>query len=681
MTALAQFSPALQGMADRWNQAHIEQQEAAAEKKIGGMTYEEAKQAVSGGGLHEFSSPWFRAAFEKQFGIRAAGEMRRRAEQAIATQDMTEVDPDRFTADLMKTAQADLPANSKFATAGFNATASQVADMVRQKVNSDRVTTTVKMRDENAFQNMQTLIEQGKANGDDTAKIAADVRDSMRGNRDLLGMSYEAQYNTLARVVQVLGQQPGNEEVVTALGDIDRNKGVKLSSHMGTAFEAARASAHAETLRADNESLQRDLEDWTLAAHTGDPTQFNEAAFQKWADNHPSVTGSTTAGLILRFRSTQEANLRRAQAQLDEHAKENALLQMDPQLTDLARTGHIAEAGKDQNFTTATGKVVNISHDEMMQRGLANAAKALVDEGTAQNLDPQTIRQNVIRMYGSNGQVDPLVQSRVSALLNATVTEGDIPQTVLDYLPELLATEHAAPGMKDRVASSDRDRKFLDAMTVGMDYGLTPQEAVRNAVYRRDNADRFVPMPPKDRDKMTADAIKSLKGGGMPWDPHTVDNTALMQKVVGERLAYFYETGAHGADLQKRVVESIQRTHAYMNGQLIDVSGTGVSAPQALPILREAADAVAEAKHVTAPISWIPMGHNSSTFQAVVGGEPIKGTTRTWQELRQLYTDRRNARLQQHADRTAKQRAADAEYPLTGAEGGGAPGSLIEPQH
>lgn len=680
LKALSVFSPKLQEAADRANQSAIEEQQALAERKIGGMTYEEAKQAVTRGDLHEFGSPWFRAAFEKQFGIRAAGEMRRHAEEAIATQDMTEVDPDRFTADLMKQYQADLP-QGRFATSGFNQTAAQVADMVRQKVNSDRVANTVKLRDENAFQNMQDLVEQGRSNGDPPAKIAADVRDAMKGNRDTLGMSYEAQYNTLARVVQVLGQQPGNEEVIGALGQVDRNKGVSLATHMGTAFLAAKESSKAETLKADNEGLQKGLQDYIIASRTGDPSQFDEKGFLAWAEQHPSIKGATAAGVVDAFRSAQEANLRRAQAQLDEHAKQNALIALDPKLNELARTGHIAEAGKDVTWTTASGKEVTISHDELMQRGLTNAADALVQEGQAQKLDPMTIRQNVIRMYGSNGAVDPLVQSRVSALLNASVRDGDVPQTVLDYLPELAATERAAPGMKDRVATSERDRKFLDALTVGMDYGLSPQEAVHNAVYRRDNADRFVPMPAKDRQKMTADALAKLQGGIMGFGKQEFGNTALMTKTVQERLDYFYETGAHGGDLLKRAVESVQRTHAYLNGQLIDVSGTGLSGPAAVPILREASDAVAEAKRTKGPVSWVPMGHGSTAFQAVVGGEPLKGTTRTWAELMDLYQARRSARLQQHADTATARSKANVEYAPTGALAGGAPGSLIEPSH
>jgi hypothetical protein len=47
-------------------------QEAAAENKIGGMTFDEAQKGVHEGSMSEMQNPWFKAAFMKQFGQRVA---------------------------------------------------------------------------------------------------------------------------------------------------------------------------------------------------------------------------------------------------------------------------------------------------------------------------------------------------------------------------------------------------------------------------------------------------------------------------------------------------------------------------------------------------------------------------------------------------------------------------------
>ncbi len=68
--ALSVFNSALQRYGTASMEKNREEQETLAEAKIGGMTFEEAQTALNDGSLAEFDDPWFKAAFQKQYGMR-----------------------------------------------------------------------------------------------------------------------------------------------------------------------------------------------------------------------------------------------------------------------------------------------------------------------------------------------------------------------------------------------------------------------------------------------------------------------------------------------------------------------------------------------------------------------------------------------------------------------------------
>lgn len=657
--ALAPLSSTLDQYANRLAADERETNEAAAERKIGGMTFDEARAAVKAGDMQEFSNPWFRAAFEKSYGIRAGNEVRRQAEEEMATADFTTEDPEAYVSGKMRAAAEELP-QGKFAQSGFVQATNGLVDKVRDKVNEDRTAKTVEERTNVVTHNTQSAVDQAieaKVTPDQLLKL---VRDQYQPNRDLLGVSYKTQDTILAGVIKTLAQRPGTKAYIEALGRLDRD-GVSIRDKLGPTFETALDNANAETTRDQVEADARDVSDWTLRSRTGDPSQFDEKTFNAWVDQQPTRE-HLRAPLLQAFRNEQEQQRREAEAkkeredrrrlaQMDAQAKDAKLAELTPGLADLARTGHVAEIAADRELAKPSGEgTFTLTAKELKETALRAAATQIETEGAQQRLPPEVVRDNVVRMYGSNGEVDPLVQSRVSAFLNATVNPGDIPQTSLDYLPELTRTMKVAPHMVERVASSDKDRLFLNTMETGMDYGLAPQEAIRNAVFRRDNADKLSPMPGKDRAALTQKAIKDLSGQGGFWSSgnNTVQNTAMVQNLVEDRLAYYYATGASGEDLKKRVVESVGRTHTYLNGHLIDITGTGVSAAQAEPILKEAAENVAKTKPEFGKlgITFIPLGTRSDRFQAVTkDGTPVRGTERTWAEMSAFYSKKRAERL------------------------------------
>lgn len=659
MQSLAAFSPALSQYADKLHAEHVAGQEAAAQRKIGGMTFEESQAAVEDGTLPEFASPWFRAAFEKQHGLRLANDVRRKAEEHLATADMSQEDPTAFTAQLVREAQATLPPG-KFAESGFNEGTANLLGLVADKVNADRIARTVEARADNALQNFTGDITQLVEMGRPPKDVLTAVRQRYGMNRDLLGISYREQDKIMGEVLKTLAQRPGMESVVSELGKLDRD-GISLATKLGANFETLKTGARTTTEADRKDRLQADIERFTTAANSGTlPDDFEEFAKK----NLDVLGGSWVAAMRERAANAAQAALAHAVSQAQSVAKETYLTSVTPQLADLARQGRVAEVS--DLTAQIAGKTVNVPQKEARDLALSTAATQIATEMTAQKRDPVDIRQAQIEMYGANGQVDPRTESLVSALLHGSVSGSDLPPSVMNYLPELQAAYRAAPHMVEQIATTSRDKRFIESIFVGMDTGLDQATAVREAIWRRDNFDKIALPQGKVLKGITDKVSKEIGSERFP---------GLMDRVIIDRVEYYASVGASGKDLERRVSDSILRSHAQVNGHFVDVTGTGMTGPQALPVFADVTDALLEARPELKgqKITFIPTRAGSDRFRAVNStGQPIAGTERTWDEMRDLYGKRRAARLQSRAGR-----ARDYQPSSVGNPGVFAPTNLI----
>ncbi len=634
LKSLSAWSPKLNEAADRLAARQRAQQEALAESKIGGMTYEQSKAAVKAGELHEFASPWFRAAFEKQHGIRAGNEARRQVEEHLATVDPTKEDPEAFAAKLTQQIGSELP-QTEFARAGFNQSIAGLQDTLRGKVNADRIKQTVEVRADNAYANFLTDIEKMKEAGKTPAEILATVRESYAANRDTLGMSYDEQDEQLTKVLETLAQKPGNKDLIVELGRMDRGK-APVSAKIGPKFETLLTNAETVTQNDRKDKIQGSVAEFIIAADAGklDTKKLDEF----YGANGDILNGTWYAGLITRNQNAIEAQQAKALSAAQSVAKETYMATITPNLIDAARQGRVAEL---QDVTANVyGKTISIPRKELVEYAMQQGAAQIEQEGAAQNLPPEVRLQNRLAFYGAAGQVDPVAEAKVSAFLNAAGAGGDIPPAAANYLPDILAIHQAAPNMLHQLIQNDQQRKFVDTVAIGLELGLPKEEALKNAAWRRDNADALVQIPPKDIRKLTTDVANKMGHGG--------GNRVGLDPIIQDRLRYWADTGLSGGKLTKKVTEDMARTHAYFNGRFVDMVGTGQHASRTLPVLSDAADALYEAKpqYAKGRVSFIALDDASDRYVAVtVDGIRVPGSERTWEEMAKLHQDRNNARL------------------------------------
>jgi len=674
LRALSSVNPALGQLADRMAQTNREKQEALVEGKIGGMTFDQFKAARTADPTLGFTGAWARAALDKQFGMRLGHEVRRKAETELATADLTETNPEEFVARHMEEAAGQL-GDSKFAASGFRETTAQLLDKTRDAVNAKRVVATVETRNDNASQNFLGAVEKAEADGLTPQQLVANLRAQQQQNRDALQIGYPEQDKLMEGVLATLAQRPGMEGYIAEIGKMDRG-GVKLSTQLGPRFEAFTTAAEAKSLETQKEGLQSDIARWTLAADEG---TLDEKALDAAIAKYPKILGgSYGANFKIRNKNAREQQLAQATAALQSQGKEVVMAKYEPDLVSAAMQGRIAEV---QDITEdVAGKTIDISRKDAKDHGLKLAAAQLTRDGTAQGLPPERVRANVVEMYGRNGEIDPDTEARISALLHGTAPGGDTPASVLNYLPELALVSQVAPHMVERIVGNETDRLFIDTITTGMELGNDPKTAMATAVWRRDNK-ALIKMPSgSPRTKMVAEMIDGIDGGG--WGGQSkVANPGLLKNFVEDRLDYFYATGATGSVLKKKVEESFLRTHVNLNGQLIDVSGTGVTPFKAAPVLQSASDAISRARPELKgqKVTFIPMGRGSDRFQAVtITGLPIPGTTRTWAEMADQAERDRTASVLTKGKAKAGLRAFQNERAASEDYGAGAPGSMID---
>jgi len=72
--SLSAIEPSLQRTLQAEGNRQAEAQAALAERRLAGLTVEEARELIDSGELHEYQNPWFRASFDRLYGGRVAQE-------------------------------------------------------------------------------------------------------------------------------------------------------------------------------------------------------------------------------------------------------------------------------------------------------------------------------------------------------------------------------------------------------------------------------------------------------------------------------------------------------------------------------------------------------------------------------------------------------------------------------
>jgi hypothetical protein len=202
--ALGQLNPALNSFLMQGAEEDKSQQEAAAENKIGGMTFDQARKAVDEGSLSEMQNPWFKAAFMKQFGQRVA----LRKAQELTDQYQNGFNRDGGDVEQLVAGSAkpalDQYGNDKHFASGFNGVFGPQAAKIRNEqatYQSQRVSNEVR---QGVYEIGTAIIGDGIDKGKSADDIVAGLRSTYAGNKQLLNVPYAEQDAEVYRMAETL---------------------------------------------------------------------------------------------------------------------------------------------------------------------------------------------------------------------------------------------------------------------------------------------------------------------------------------------------------------------------------------------------------------------------------------------------------------------------------------------
>lgn len=228
--ALSNFQPELRGYLVDMRDENRNRERAAAYDRIQGMTFEEAQAEVAGGTMRDTESPFFQAAFNKQFGLAYAANRRKEIADAYYNGfDRQSGDLDGFLADFARQDVTEYGDNP-FILSGIREGMGGFFERVREDSAEFRQNYTHQQVGEQFYQIASAVADEAVADGADPS---AAVRALYGEHRKAFGLSYaemDGQVMTLAGRYAEAGDLAAVEALLTA--DVTGEDGQKIGSFL-----------------------------------------------------------------------------------------------------------------------------------------------------------------------------------------------------------------------------------------------------------------------------------------------------------------------------------------------------------------------------------------------------------------------------------------------------------------
>ncbi|WP_296084170.1 hypothetical protein [uncultured Agrobacterium sp.] len=588
--ALAQISPSLQGFLDTKATEMQKDAEDRANRRIGGMSFEEAKAAVADGSISEMQNPWYKAAFMKQYGERLAYQRVNELTQEYETNfDKNNGDLDGFVRERMAGDLEQYGDNPHFAGAygsimdNWSAKANQAqAQYQTEQIKTDTIGGVF----ETFHGKAQTLREEGKS----PEEIVAALRGEYEGNRSLLNVDYREQDKEMVRLAQSFAAK-GDLDMVEAILNGER-KGADgtvlgpLSANREFQADSIRIlnSAKTERNRLNEETTRDQRLIFENQARNG---TLNTDEFLAWSDAHPGAyTFSGAQSVVVSnqsFLDKQDAEAAKHEQKLQlkqqARASEDAVLRNN--LSTL-QSGSLYGIGP-AKVLTDEGEVKEVSVDQQFKDTAAAFdanVKRLQELG---ELTPDQAYQMLSEAGATNALTFPSWTQALEAGYTATNSRNtsgkDLPQSVLDGVDLYQRLYATNPAMVARHMPDKSTRDFYERVRMGEQLQhMDRTQAIRNAMAIMADPDRTNnPMNQLRYDDVEAEVRKITVD---PWLGGWAfglggDSPTNLGTVSGEisRLAKFgVENGLPPKEALKQARERFMQDNVAINGNFVSIA-------------------------------------------------------------------------------------------------------------
>lgn len=560
--SLSAVSPTLSGYIEEFEQDYREDEANRAYDTIQGMTFEESQQLVKSGQLRDTESPWYQAAFEKQFGMAYAGRRKRE----ILDRYNNEFDKHNGNVDefLSQFAGEDLDkfGGSDFIMAGYRSGMQGVLETVR----NDHAEFTSQWTKERTVDNfssiVRTTMDAAVEYGDNPMEA---VRALYKDHKETFGMTFGQMDDAVFDLVGVYAEA-GDVEAVNAILSYNAvgEDGTKVGSFLSRPKYAAKARQLAETAKANRGESNRKVNtslmvDFSVRASQGTLTADD---YQRMTSlqNDEQMSQAQVEALRVRNETAKTAGAASAYVSAATSQAHNEALSLV-----VAGQGALVE---DFSVTNPeTGKVTTVSADKLREVAVQDAMKALETAGE----DPRVMAAELASM-GTNvtyGKWEAAISDGYLALNEATASVDKDGNT---KLPEAALLGYSAwKSMSEFPNLRSRHTDNKDAERVWRAADLLERRGVplEDALLRASSVISAGPAAMSNRlSRKEIENIAGLKIGGM-FDGQPVD-MGRVTSYIEEQVNLDRALGASSAQAVENALKAFEEDHVLVNGYAVN---------------------------------------------------------------------------------------------------------------
>lgn len=581
--ALQDFSPALRQIVEREADRGRQVIEARAEGRIGGMTLQEANEAVSRGDMPEWSNPFFRAQFMRLYGERAGRDAAlARVQQYETGFDKLNGNIDQFIAEGAQGGLGEFQDNPFYQQA-FARTYGSIADRLRAQ-NVDDKTTQVKTKSQDLvasqfFTIYDTLQNTGTYSPE---RLQQAFTSAINSNAQLNVLTKAQQDDLLAPFIQARADA-GDVDTVRYLLTNDRGGVGALGK---TRKYAIRAGDWIEQAEGNRIKANQKVQTGTLI---DDNAAIDAGTYTPEMGRQRVDAGLITPAQMVANVSRSQENQRQAQARLaalqdkqefrfrSQEAEQSA--QGDAYQAFLQGSTHAIRDVEIPNAEGTGTKTLSAEalKDQAVQQFYDQSdarAQRLAAEGKPLSVGDKAVYD--ASFFARAGLPDKRLQAALtearmginSAALQAGTQDVSKLQAGLEAYMSVQARD---PQFAATLAQSEEDGLFWEDMRKLTQYRrMDVQQAAQTALLLQQNsAARSMAMSRTDYDAVDTAVRGALGGGSFPWSDSPARDEGTARAFILDQYRANRALGLSSADAAADAEKALTSNYTAINGWLV----------------------------------------------------------------------------------------------------------------
>ncbi len=586
--ALAQISPALTNYLDNTAAKAQKDAEDRAMRRIGGMSFQEARDAVNSGKMTEMDNPWFRASFMRQLGERMGYER----VNELSTEYETNFDKNGGDLDALIRGRTsddlDQYGNDPHFTGaytkvmdGFSARAKTAqAQYKTEQVKQDTVSGVY-----DTFHGEATSL---RSEGKSPQDIVTALRGKYEGNRSLLHVDFKEQDKEMVRLAEAFAAK-GDMEMVNAILNSDR-KGAD-----GTVLGplSANREFQADAVRIQNGAKRQNFEkteESTRDARMGffDDARTGKLNREKLVGWHKANPGAYSEAQVLSlinqndtYNEQQAKELAKAEQKI---AWQKAADQAEEELVtrNLDATGRgMLPYIEETIVPTKTGETRTISVDDQKKavaKRLVDHTDWLVGKGKA---TPEQAFGMQVESFSVGNLTNPkwenVLKAGPKAATPFTLSGGTVPPALQDSVDLYMKLHAANPKLLETHIKDNADRDFYEAYRIATQYSkLAPEQAMQVAMMQTSDPDKVRSPAAAMRAEQIEKRVDSVRYGGYWGSKYSPSNKSYVASEITRLGKFYVQNGMDTEDALDEAKTRFEATHTEVNGNFVYTAGRDI---------------------------------------------------------------------------------------------------------